>query len=88
MSAACTIGSVGYWRASSGDSGNAFSGCDILPKEGTVDAGVRGIFVRSPLGDFRLDVDDEWRMDGVRSDSRALGSCRAVYRPIDGRWMT
>ncbi len=34
---------------------------------------------------LRLDLDAEERMEGVSSDSRALGSWSVVIRPIDGR---
>jgi hypothetical protein len=36
----------------------------------------------------RLDLDGELRIDGVRRDSRALGSSRDVYRPMEGRCIT
>jgi hypothetical protein len=36
----------------------------------------------------RLDLDAECRIEGVRSDSRALGSSSFVYRPIEGRCIT
>jgi hypothetical protein len=37
---------------------------------------------------LRLDLDAEERMACVSNDSRALGSCSVVIRPMDGRWIT
>lgn len=36
----------------------------------------------------RLALDEDLRMDGVSSDSRAFGSSSLVYLPMEGRWMT
>ena len=36
----------------------------------------------------RLERDDERRIEGVRRDSRALGSCNFIERPIVGLWVT
>ena len=71
------IGMAENWDVSSGTS----SVSAVVTVRVDADEGARVLLSAAD----RLDLDAERRTVGVRSDSRALGSCNLVYRPMDGR---
>lgn len=55
----------------------------VVDVEGVATDGLDSVVVVDSV--LRLDLDAEERIEGVSSDSRALGSWSVVIRPIDGR---
>jgi hypothetical protein len=52
---------------------------ESIEDEGEDEVGCVGVF-----WDDRLDLEDDFRIEGVRSDSLAFGSSSFVYLPIEG----